>query len=538
MTSPANVARAARRSMCGAAVIAVAALVGAAAAFAAAPADAAPSSAASAAPRSPAAASGPASVQGDSPLSECHVAGIRNGVLCGTLQRPLDPAHRERAQIAIHYVVVPAMARRKFADPVFLLAGGPGQSAVAVAAPTMALFSRLNNRRDIVFVDQRGTGGSAPLQCEDPEHESLAEQADPERQVRLATQCKAELLKLPYVRSEDDLRFFTTSIAVQDLDAVRRALGAEQIDLVGASYGTRVALEYQRQFPAAVRRSVIDGVAPPDMALPASFSLDNQSALDGLLAACAAEPGCARDHPALRANFASLLASLPRTVKAAHPLTGRSEEFVLGRDMLLGAVRNALYVPSIAAALPAAIDAAQRGEFTGLVGLNSTFAARKATRIATGMHLSVVCAEDVPRVHDSADRPGSDFGTGFARFYGRMCAQWPRGDVPPAFYAIAASPAPVLVLSGGLDPATPPRHGERVAHALGPKARHVVVANAGHGVLGIGCMRDVVYRFIDATSDRDALAVDAGCVANVPRPPAFRPIGSDASGGPPTWVAR
>ena len=471
-------------------------------------------------------------------LTDCHVAGLRNGVLCGTLQRPLDPAHPERAQVSIRYVVVPAMARRKFADPVFLLAGGPGQSAVAVAAPTMALFSRLNNRRDIVFVDQRGTGGSAPLQCEDPEHETLAEQADPERQVRLAAQCKAELLKLPYVKSADDLRYFTTSIAVQDLDAVRRALGAEQIDLVGASYGTRVALEYQRQFPHAVRRSVLDGVAPPDMALPASFSLDNQAALDALLAACAAEAACKRDHGDLRARFESLLASMPRTVKAAHPLTGRSEQFVVGRDMLLGAVRNALYAPQIAAALPAAIDAAAGGDFAGLIGLNATFAARKSSRIATGMHLSVVCAEDMPRVATSADRPGADFGTSFASFYERMCATWPRGEVPPAFYTIAASAAPVLLLSGGLDPATPPRHGERVARALGPRARHVVVANAGHGVLGIGCMRDVLYRFIDAANDSDALAVDAGCVANVPRPPAFRPIGADAAGGPPAWVAR
>ena len=238
----------------------------------------------------PAAPSAPAS---SSAPSDCHVAGIRNGVLCGTLLRPLDPARPQGVSIPIRYVVVPAMARRKFPDPVFLLAGGPGQSAIAVAAATMPLFSRLNNRRDIVFVDQRGTGGSAPLVCPDAEHESLAEQSDPDRQYRLAVECKAQLLKLPYIRSESDLGLFTTSIAVQDLDAVRRELGAERIDLVGASYGTRVALEYQRQFPKAVRRSVMDGVAPPDMALPASFSLDNQAAFDALLAACAAEPACA-----------------------------------------------------------------------------------------------------------------------------------------------------------------------------------------------------------------------------------------------------
>jgi pimeloyl-ACP methyl ester carboxylesterase len=460
-------------------------------------------------------------------LSECHVAGIRNGVLCGSVRRPLDPGHAERGSLEIKYVVVPAMARRKLADPVFFLAGGPGQSAVGLAAQVMTLFSRLNNRRDIVFVDQRGTGGSAPLACADPEHESLAEQSDPDRQYRLALQCKAQLLKLPYIANESDLGLFTTSIAVQDLDAVRRELGAERIDLVGASYGTRVALEYQRQFPKAVRRSVIDGVAPPDMALPASFSFDNQAAFDALAAACAAEAACARDHPGLHGRFTALLQSLPRTVKAAHPLSGRAEEFVLTRDMLLGAVRSALYAPALAAALPEAIDAASRGEFAGLIGLNATFSSRKAMRLATGMHLSVVCAEDVPRLRFSGDRPGPDFGLEFARFYERLCSAWPRGEVAPAFYSVVAAASPVLALSGGIDPATPPRHGERVVRALGPMARHVVVANAGHGVLGIGCVRDVVFRFIDASDDRDALAVDAGCAAGVPRPPAFRPVAAE-----------
>jgi len=524
MSAPADAARAARRCRPGARRVHTAAWGLMAVALAASMASVATAAAppASAAPAAPAASSA---------LSDCHVAGIRNGVLCGTLLRPLDPARPQGASIAIRYVVVPAMARRKFPDPVFLLAGGPGQSAISVAASTMALFSRLNNRRDIVFVDQRGTGGSAPLVCPDADHESLAEQADPDRQYRLAVECKAQLLKLPYIKGESDLGLFTTSIAVQDLDAVRRELGAERIDLVGASYGTRVALEYQRQFPKAVRRSVLDGVAPPDMALPASFSLDNQAALDALIAACVAEPACAREYPDLHRRFAALLQSLPRTVKAAHPLSGRAEEFVLTRDMLLGAVRNALYVPALAAALPDAIDTASRGDFAGLVGLNSTFTSRKATRLATGMHLSVVCAEDVPRLPFNGDKPGADFGVEFARFYERLCSAWPRGEIPPAFYGLVTAPAPVLALSGGIDPATPPRHGARVVRALGPMARHVIVANAGHGVLGIGCVRDVVFRFIDANEDRDALAVDAACAAAVPRPPAFRPITAEGDVG-------
>ncbi len=453
-------------------------------------------------------------------LTPCRIAGIKNEVQCGVVLRPLEPARPDGVKIDVHYVVVPAMARRKLPDPVFMLAGGPGQSAIALAPTALPLFTRLNNRRDIVFVDQRGTGRSAPLECEDTWRRPLAEQADPERQVEQLARCRTTLQSLPY----GDLRFFTTPIAMQDLDAVRAQLGAERINLVGGSYGTRAALELLRQFPNRVRRSVIDGVAPPDMALPASFSTDGQAAFDAMLAACERESACASAHPTLRADWAALLKSLPRRVTAAHPLTGQTETFMLTREMVLGAMRGPLYAPSLAAALPQVIGEAARDRFEPLVGINSLFAARRGMAPAMGMHFSVVCAEDVPRLAQSADAAGGDFGTDFAKLYQRVCAAWPRGEVPADFYRVLPSASPVLVLSGGVDPVTPPRHGERVAQALGPNALHVVVPNAGHGVMSLGCMRDVVFRFIDAADEHDALAVDATCAKNIPRPPAFAPL--------------
>ncbi len=334
-------------------------------------------------------------------LHDCRVAGIRNGVQCGELRRALDPARPGGASITIHYVVVPALARRKLPDPVFLLAGGPGQSAIALASSMLPLLDRLNNRRDIVFVDQRGTGRSAPLQCEDPSRVALVDQGDPDRQFERLMACKARLQKEPW----GDLRFFTTPIAMQDLDAVRRALGAERIDLIGASYGTRAALDYQRQFPNAVRRSVIDGVAPPDMALPASFSTDGQTALDALLAACTGTSTCAQAYPTLRDEWKALLAGLPKPVTVMHPLTGAPEQFVLTRAMVLDAVRGPLYAPSIAAGLPAAIDAAAHGHYEGLFGLNALFASRPAMQPALGMHFSVVCARICRAWRPHAIRP-------------------------------------------------------------------------------------------------------------------------------------
>ena len=454
---------------------------------------------------------------------ECRVAGIRNSVRCGEVQRLLDPARPDGPRIAVHFVVVPAMARRKLPDPVFLLAGGPGQSAISVAPNLLPLFSRLNNRRDIVFVDQRGTGKSAPLECVDPQRESLAEQSSPDSQFKLLMECKAALSKLPYIGAESNLGFFTTTLAMHDLDAVRQQLGAERINLVGASYGTRAALEYMRLFPQAVRRTVIDGVAPPDMALPASFSTDGQAAFDALLAACAREVECNRLYPGLRTDWATLLRSLPKTVSAAHPLTGTAEQFTLTRQMLLSAVRGPLYVPSMAAGLPAAITAAAQGRFEALLGLGAMLASRKGQQVAMGMHFSVVCAEDMPLLDRAVDTPGADFGTADAQLYRRVCAQWPRGVVPTAFYRVLPGRTPTLLLSGGIDPATPPRHAARMALALGSAAQHVVVPHAGHGVMGIACMRDVVYRFIDTALDADATAVDASCVKRVPRPPVFVP---------------
>ena len=273
-------------------------------------------------------------------LTDCRVAGLRNSVRCGVVQRALDPARPAGPRIAVHYVVVPAMARRKLPDPVFLIAGGPGQSAIDVAPQVMPLFSRLNNRRDIVFVDQRGTGESAPLDCPEVRRETLAEQADSASQLRQVTECRAALSKKPYIEASADLGFFTTTLAMQDLDAVRQQLGAAQIDLVGVSYGTRAVLEYMRQFPTAVRRAVLDSVAPPDMVLPTSFSTDGQAAFDALLAACEREPGCAKAYPKLRADWAALLTGLPKPAAAPHPLSGTTERFTLTREMVLGADRK------------------------------------------------------------------------------------------------------------------------------------------------------------------------------------------------------
>ena len=446
------------------------------------------------------------------PLHTCRLTGLEHDAQCGVLKRPLDPARPDGTQIDLHVVVIPALARQKLPDPIFFLAGGPGQSAIGLAGTIEHLTARLGARRDLVLIDQRGTGHSAPLHCDAPTaDEALARTLDRTRAIAALDACRASLQKLPW----GDLRFYTTPLAMADADAVRAALGAERVDLIGISYGTRAALEYLRAYPSHVRRVVIDGVAPADMVLPESDDADADAALAALMRDCAAEKACARAHPALAQTWQGLLASLPKPITFAEPVSGQARHVTMTRDALRGLVRPGLYSPSLGALLPYAIDQAAAGRYEPLMAL-----ATGDANVAEGEHFSVICAEDVPRMAPPA---GADGEQGARAMYRAACAHWPRGDVPPAFYTIPRSDVPVLLLSGGLDPVTPPRHAERVAKALGPKARSVVVANNGHNVTAIGCMRDAVFHFIDAAGDAQAQAVDLGCAAKVPRPLAFEP---------------
>jgi pimeloyl-ACP methyl ester carboxylesterase len=456
-------------------------------------------------------------------LQACRLPGLGTEALCGTLPRPLDPQAPEGTQIDLHVTVLPAVARNKKPDAVMFFAGGPGQAASELAPQIARLLSRLSNRRDIVLIDQRGTGRSAPLVCDDPPPTApLAEAVDRQRMMARLQACREALQQLPH----GDLRHYTTVHAVQDAEAVRQALGLAQVNLVGGSYGTRVALEYLRQAPQAVRRVVIDGVAPADMALPAAFSTDAQAAFDAVFAACRVQPDCAARYPDLRGDWERLLAGLPRSVSVAHPVTGLPERITLTRETVLSLVRPPMYAPPLAAGLPHAVHAAASGRFEPLLGLSSALGGGRSSRLAAGMHFSVICAEDLPRLAQAVDAPGADFGESFVDLYRDVCADWPKGEVPPAFYTLPQASGATLVLSGGADPATPPRHGERVAAALGASARHVVVPEAGHGLMALPCLRDVLFRFIDAADDAAALAVEADCARAIPRPGAFIPPGS------------
>lgn len=461
-----------------------------------------------------------------SPTKPCRVLGVVQEVRCGTVQQPLDASRPKGTLLDIQYAVLPAVARRKLPDPVFFLAGGPGQSAMDLMPQVLPLLSRLNQRRDLVFVDQRGTGRSAALRCEnDPNQSSLTAWARG-GDVLLARQdaldCLKRLRSLTWVTNSSDLSHFHTAAATKDLDAVRRQLGVQQINVVAASYGTRVALDYQRQFPGHLRRAVLDGVVPPDMALHRSSAVDAQAALDAVWAACDAEPACQRRYTSIKRTWTTLLSQLPIQAQVTDPRTGRREPITITRDMLLAAVRAPLYSPVFAAGLPQAVFDAAQGRFEGVVGLMQTVMSRHAPTLYMGMHLSVVCSEDLSpfALADSAAVP-TDFGDSGARRYQSLCEVWPKSEVPESFFELTKSDSPMLLLSGGLDPITPSRHAARVQKALGAQAQHLVIPNAGHGVMSLGCMPDLIFRYLDAQEALEAQALDARCAQQMPRPLSF-----------------
>ncbi len=440
-------------------------------------------------------------------LQPCRVDGFEQQVQCGQLLRPLNPAEAGGKQITIHFIILPAQDKAKVAEPVFLLAGGPGQSAINVARWMQVLFEKLQRRHDLVFIDQRGTGKSFALNC--VEENDLNAIGDAEYAVRAARKCQAELEKLI------DLRWFTTSLAMQDLDAVRAALAYNKINLIGVSYGTRAALEYERQFPAHVQRMVLDGVVQPEQMFTGG---DMQQALTQLFSDCARDERCRQAYPTLPQDWKKLLASLPRTTQLTHPRLGYSQSAKVGREDVLGWVAQVLYSPVNSAALPRAIMQALQNNFNPLLALSGAGNLPNPGSIAYGMHFSVVCAEEYPpRGQPVVD----DFSVLQTSLYANVCAHWPHGPVAPEFYHVPVSQSAVLLLSGGIDPVTPPYHAQQVARELGTRVRQIVLEHSGHGMLQQACLADVATNFIDANTDQQALDVDASCVRQIPRPSAW-----------------
>ncbi len=443
-------------------------------------------------------------------LADCRISagpGFRSvKARCGTLIRPLAPGDPSAGEIELSVAIVPALDLTPEPDPFVPLAGGPGQGAIESFAAYIGAFGEVRRNRDVLLVDQRGTGQSARMDC-DFDDDVVDGQYSRELTIDMTTRC---LEDLPH-----DPRYFTTSLAVADLDAVREALGYPSLNLYGVSYGSRVAQHYARRFPEATRSVILDGVVPPQLPLGPEIATEAQRAADSILSRCAEEPRCNERFPDVSGEFEELKAALDAErieVRIADPLTGKIDTIEFGRPEFAAAVRLLAYHPSSIALMPLIISEAAEGNYVPLAAQFQTTVASLVDSLALGMHNSVMCTEDIPFY----DQAGIDFDALERSFIGptqldalqAICSVWPAGPIDDDFREPLQSDLPVLLLSGSADPITPPRYAELAMVDL-DRARHLVGNRQGHGQIMVGCMPRLVGEFV-AAADPDV--IDPECM--------------------------
>ena len=432
-------------------------------------------------------------------LEDCRISagpafpGIK--ARCGTMLRPENPADPDSPDIELSVAVVPALSLKPEPDPFVPLAGGPGGSTIEFYSAWSHAFEYVRRNRDILLVDQRGTGTSARMNCDFGE-DLVEGQYSSERVLQLTREC---LDALPH-----DPRYFTTSIAVADLEAVRQALGYPMLNLYGVSYGTRVAQHFARRYPESTRSIVLDGVVPPQLPLGPEIATEAQLALDNILLRCANDDACDARFPNLQQAFLDVRAQLEEqaiVVDLTDPVTGHRQLVDFGPAELAGAIRLLAYDASSIAMMPLLIHEAANGNFEPLAAQFHMIAASMAEALAMGMHNAVMCSEDVPFY----DRDTIDVDALKASYIGimqldaieAMCSVWPTGPVDDDFRAPLATDLPVLLLSGEVDPITPPEYAELAMIDLG-HAQHLTGKLQGHGQAGIGCTPRLIGQFVES----------------------------------------
>ena len=451
-------------------------------------------------------------------LSPCRIGAgdspLRLQAECTSLSVPENYAQPNGKHIRLHIAVLKARNGHPAPDPLFFIAGGPGEASTVAYPLEAPAFERLRAQRDIVLVDQRGTGQSSPLNCpESPQ--SLETPSDAE----IAQQSLACLRQLP-----GNPRDYTTTVAVRDLDKVRAALGYSEINLYGISYGTRVALQYLREFPQHTRSVILDGVVPPDWNIGATTAQDAQRALARIFQRCAAEPACHKAFPDLPTVFTRLeqvLKQHPVTVDFRAPLTGAPDSDKLDWQTAAGAVQLLSYQSETAALLPLLIyQAGTAGDYAPLMANAAYLSGQLGSAVALGMHAAVLCTEDVPFYPPNAvvrkAAAGSYLGAAPLTELKASCAHWPRGVMASDFKQPVVSDKPVLLLSGADDPITPPANAAQVARTL-PNSLSLVVPGQGHGNAWRGCVPQLMAEFVQQASVKH---LDAACVNKI-KPLAF-----------------
>ena len=473
-----------------------------------------------AAPDDPSGASGPGVRYGELAFRPCSLsAGMGEAVeaRCATVTVPEnheDPDGRS-IDLAVAWVESSGSAQP---DPVLMIAGGPGQSALESYPLLDPAFKDILRNRHVLLVDARGTGGSNPLACRDEQGNDAF--SDPDDYTVEAARSFAERCR-ESLSAGADLRFYGTADHVRDLERVRALVGAPELNLVGISYGTRVAQQYAAAWPERTRTVLLDSVVPNSLPLGNEHAANLEHALRVLFDRCGQEPACIGNLGDPVANLATVRARLEAggldPVDYRHPVTGEWTRDVPTYGHLALLLRMYAYQPQATAMLPLLLHDAAGGHYQSLLAQAQMLMSDLGAQISHGMQLSVTCTEDYPdMVVDAADRD-TVMGTDLIDFTRAQCEVWPRGERAADFREPLATDVPVLAISGEFDPVTPPRYGDEVVAHL-PNGRHLVLPGQGHSVLAAGCMPKLAAQFIESA---DAGALDASCLDRLQSVPPF-----------------
>ena len=423
---------------------------------------------------------------------------------CATLVRPENPKDAESQSVSLFVVRFAAKSPARADDAFTIIQGGPGMSSIDLYMGRRASFANIRQNRDIVLIDQRGTGRSNMFGCPLPEDPTLV--PTPEASKALAQECLEQF--------DGAAEHYTTARAIEDLEALRASAGYPAFTLYGVSHGTRVAIEYARAYPNKTRALLLDGVVPPSVNLAGNeISLRSQQAFDRVAKRCSKEPDCEAAHGDLTEQFAKarrLLSEKNATVKLAHPRTGEMLEREITELDLLGVVRLMPYSTESLALMPLLLSEAANQNYTMLAAQLISIEEDFFANYAVGMNNSVMCTEDYPYLTEQERESllNTFFAGTMVETIAAVCEVWPPGQDYSQSRQAFSSAIPTLVMSGELDPITPPQNGQLLVDMFS-NAQHVIVPGHGHGVFDRGCVNQLVNDFVASPNFSE---FDASCV--------------------------
>lgn len=446
-------------------------------------------------------------------LYPCTIAGVKESLLCGKIEVFEDRRAKAGRKIKLNVVVVPAIDPKSKEAPIFFLDGGPGLAASKNAKFFADEVTDYRRSMDIVLVDQRGTGDSNPLNCLPikPSPQYFLDEMYPLEFVR---KCRTDL------EVNADLTKYTTEIAMDDLDDVRQSLGFQKINLWGLSYGTRAAQIYMRRHPAHVRSAVLSGALTNDHAIPSHHARDGQRGIELLLASCLADTECNSAFPNIDQELREVISRLRRSAAVVKQVDAESSvehSVTISADIFAEYLRSRLYAAESSRIIPLLIHQAFEGDFS--VFLKKLIPANNKIPdgFAEGLYLSITCAEDAPFIKTTEARKESSrtlFGSYRLEQQLRACREWRSGRVSPDFRSPIVSDIPTLIISGLLDPITPPSLGKEIARHLS-HSRQVVLPFGAHveeGLSNLECHDNLILAFIN---DPDVNKIDPSCLVNM-----------------------